>query len=241
MVAAMSVLDQIYNFSPLDAFALALMFVLWAGFERLVERQDARRPSVSVLMAQYRRDWMREFVTRENRIFDVNILANLRQGTTFFASASMIAIGGALALIGNPERLSGVAENLSLGENPSSVWEIKLLPVVLLLANAFLKFVWSHRLFGYCAVMLASIPDDPADPRTRARAEKAAEINISAARSFNRGLRSLYFSLGAMAWLVGAWPLIAATLITALVLWRREYGSNSRRVLLRDDEPQRAA
>ncbi len=237
----MTLLDQIYHFEIMDALALGLLLVLWIGFEWLVERPAARRPSVSVLMAQYRRDWMREFVTRENRIFDANILANLRQGTTFFASASMIAIGGALALIGNPERLSGVAENLSLGENPVSVWEMKLLPVVLLLANAFLKFVWSHRLFGYCSVMLASIPENPDDPRTSARAEKAAEINISAARSFNRGLRSLYFSLGAMAWLLGAWALIAATLITFLVLWRREYGSNSRRVLLRDDEPQRPA
>ncbi len=231
----MTLLNRLYSFSVLDALALGLLLISWFVFEWLVERTTARRLSVSVLMAQYRRDWLNEFVIRENRIFDANILGNLRQSTNFFASASMIAIGGALALIGNPERLLGVAQDLSLGSEPTVVWEIKLLFVVLFLANAFLKFVWSHRLFGYCAVVLASVPADPANPLAFSRAGKAAEINISAARSFNRGLRSLYFALGALAWLLGAVPLILATFLTLLMLWRREFGSNSRRVLLQDD------
>jgi len=58
----MTLLDQIYHFEIMDALALGLLLVLWIGFEWLVERPAARRPSVSVLMAQYRRDWMREFV-----------------------------------------------------------------------------------------------------------------------------------------------------------------------------------
>ncbi len=232
----MRLLDQFYNFAPIDALAIGLLLFSWFTLEWLIERPTTPRPSVSVLMARYRRDWMTEFVSRENRIFDANILANLRQGTTFFASASMIAIGGTLALIGNPERLSGVARDLALGSDPTVVWEIKLLPVVLLVTNAFLKFVWSHRLFGYCSVVLSSVPSDPDDPTARSRAEKAAEINISAARSFNRGLRSLYFALGSLAWLLGAIPLLAATVITVVMLWRREFRSNTRRVLLQGDD-----
>ncbi len=53
-------------------------------------------------MKEYRRDWMRQFVTRQPRIFDATMIDSLRQGTAFFASACMIAIGGGVALIGNP-------------------------------------------------------------------------------------------------------------------------------------------
>lgn len=52
------------------------------------------KPSVSVLMKRYRREWMRQFIERDPRIFDGNILSSLREGTAFFASACMIATGG---------------------------------------------------------------------------------------------------------------------------------------------------
>jgi len=147
----------------------------------------------------------------------------------------MIGIGGGLALIGNAERLLGIAKDLSLENAPVVVWEVKILVVILFLANGFLKFVWSHRLFGYCAVMLASVPNEATDPACLPRARQAAEINITAARSFNRGLRSVYFALGALAWLLGAIPLLMATALTVLILWRREFASHSRSVLLQDD------
>ena len=231
----MTLAQLIHGFAPLDMVAGGFLLASWIIFGWLVERTTARRPSVTVLMAQYRRDWMTLFVTRENRIFDANILGTLRQSTNFFASASMIALGGALALLGNTQPLLGLAQEFALAQEPTVVWDMKLLLIVLLLANAFLKFVWSQRLFGYCAVVLASVPADSADPLARTRAAKAAEINISAGRSFNRGLRSVYFTLAALAWLLGPWPLMLATLGTLLLLWRREFGSNSRRVLLADD------
>jgi uncharacterized membrane protein len=108
-----------------------------------------------------------------------------------------------------------------------------MLPVILLLANALLKFVWAHRLFGYCSILMAAVPNDPADPLAFHRAGQAAEINITAAKSFNRGLRSIYFSLAALGWLLGPWGLILGTILSAAVLLRREFGSHSRTVLLR--------
>ncbi|MBN2906563.1 MAG: DUF599 domain-containing protein [Rhodobacteraceae bacterium] len=228
----MELIDRIALFTPLDAVAVALWGVAWIVIGLLIEHPPSGRPSVSVLMTRYRRDWMQAMVTRQSRIFDSNILSTLRQGTTFFASASMIIIGGGLALIGNTERLLGLAEDLTLASSPAIVWEVKILAVLLLVANAFLKFVWSHRLFGYCAVMMAAVPNDGSDPRALTRAAQAAEINITAARSFNRGMRSLYFALGGLAWLLGAVPLMGATALTVFVLGRREFASNSRRALL---------
>ena len=85
--------------TPLDLLALALLCLSWLGVTRVIEHPPRRRASVSVLMKTYRRDWMRQFVHRDPRIFDGNILASLREGTSFFASACMIAIGGGLAAL----------------------------------------------------------------------------------------------------------------------------------------------
>ncbi len=171
-------------------------------------------------------------ITREPRIFDAQIVSNLRQGTAFFASTSVIAIGGTLALIGNAEALTGLAGELVMRGDPAFVWELKLLVVTLFLTNAFLKFVWANRLFGYAAVLMAAVPNDPTDPACIPRATQAGEINVTAARGFNRGLRSVYFALTSVAWLAGPIPFLAATLFTTGVIWRREFASHSRRILL---------
>ena len=224
-------MDRLGLFTPLDFAAVALLFSGWILIGLRIE-MPGQKTSVSVLMAQYRRDWMEQMLTRDPRIFDSQILGILRQGTAFFASACMIAIGGALALIGNAERLAGVANDLTLEDDPAFVWEIKLMVIVLLVVNAFLKFVWSHRLFGYCAVIMAAVPNDPNESAARPRAVKAAELNITGAKSYNRGLRSIYFAMAATAWLLGALPLIIASVFTLAVLWRREFASRSREALL---------
>jgi uncharacterized membrane protein len=137
-----------------------------------------------------------------------------------------------LAVIGNAERVTDIANDLTLMETPAFVWEIKLVVLALFLTNAFLKFVWANRLFGYAAVVMAAVPNDVSDPLCTPRADQAAAVNITAARSFNRGLRSVYFGLTCAAWLAGAIPLIIATLFTLGVIWRREFASQSRTILL---------
>ena len=215
-------LPQIGPITLLDGFALALLLGLWVGIGWLVENPPKRWPSVSMLMVEYRREWMRQFVTRQPRIFDANVISNLRQGTAFFASASMIATGGGVALIGNTDKLEGLAADLTL-QAEGVLIEVKIILVVAFLANALLKFVWAHRLFGYCSIVMAAVPNEPDDPLALHRAGQAAEINITAAKSFNRGLRSIYFALGALAWMLGPLALIAAALVTATILARREF------------------
>lgn len=221
-------------YGPLDLAALAFVGLAWLCIGRLIEHPPARRPSVTHLMSAYRHDWMRQFVTRQPRIFDATMIDSLRQGTAFFASACMIAIGGCVALMGNPARLVLVTEDFAPAGTAEGI-ELRVIPVLLFLADALLKFIWAHRLFGYCAILMAAVPNDPADPIAYHRAEQAAEVNITAARSFNRGLRSVYFALGALAWLFGPLALIAATFVSLAVLIRREFASESRAVIFRRD------
>ena len=226
-------LSQIAHlFDWLDLAALALLFVAWMSIGWMIQHPPKNRPSVSVLMADYRREWMRQMVTRQPRIFDAQTLSTLRQGTSFFASAAMLAIGAALAAIGNAEQLVGVAKDLSISTDPKFVFEAKLLVVLFFLTNAFLKFVWSHRLFGYCAVLMGAVPNEVDDPVSMPRAMKAAEINITGARSYNQGLRSIYFALASTVWMIGPIGLLIATCITFGVLWRRDFASRSREALM---------
>ena len=222
------------SLSSTDLLACAVLLTLWWATGFIVEHPPASRISVSVLMAGYRREWMRQFVTRSPRIFDANVIDSLRQGTAFFASACMIAIGGGVALIGNAAQLQGLAEDLTLNTE-SLVIELKIILVLAFLANALLKFIWAHRLFGYCSILMAAVPNDPDHALAYHRAEQAADINITAAKSFNRGLRAIYFSLAALAWLVGPIALLAASLLAAGVLLRREFASLSRKTMLRRD------
>lgn len=223
---------HIGSLSSADLIAVAAYLLLWAGCGWLIEHPPARRLSVTILMQDYRRDWMGEFVTRQPRIFDATLIDSLRQGTAFFASACMIAIGGGVALIGNSDRVRGLAADLTLDQAGAQV-EMKIILVIAFLANALLKFIWAHRLFGYCSILMAAVPNDPADPKARPRAAQAAEINITGARSFNRGLRSIYFALGALGWLFGPYGLLLAGLASAAVLMRREFASHSRDVMLK--------
>lgn len=220
--------------SLLDWSALAAIFAGWLGIGWVIEHPPKRHLSVSVLMADYRRDWMRQFVTRQPRIFDATVIDSLRQGTAFFASTCMIAIGGGVALIGNPDQMLGLSQDLPLDAGVPLEW--KAILVTFFLANALLKFVWAHRLFGYCSILMAAVPNDPHHPFALHRAMQAAEVNITAAKGFNRGLRSIYFALAALGWLLGPWALIVATFAAATVLLRREFISESRRVMLERDQ-----
>lgn len=219
-------------FTLLDSLSVTLLLSAWFGMGLLIEHPPARMPSVSLLMKQFRHDWMRVFVTRVPRIFDATVIDSLRTGTAFFASTCLIAIGGCLALIGNITAAESLAQGLMVGS--PALLQIKLLLVTAFLADALLKYVWAHRLFGYCAILMAAVPNDPSDPTAFHRASQAAEINITAARGFNRGLRSIYFSLAALGWLVGPVGLMVTTALTLAVLARREFASTSRRMLMVD-------
>lgn len=229
-----NLLDTFALFSPLDAAALAVLALAWGLVGHAIENLNRRPPSVSVMMTRYRREWMHNVIAREPRVSDAMIVTSLRQGTAFFASTAMIALGSGLALVPNIDRLRRVASELALGDASPATLKIRLILSLAFVANAFLKFVWSHRVFGYCTVLMGAIPNDREGPLATHRADQAADLQIAAAWSFNRGLRSVYFALCALAWLLGPVPLMLATVFTVLLLWQREFLSNTHRTLMAD-------
>ena len=75
-------------------------FILeWTIYAITLEHTEYGRDSLSARMHVYREVWMRRMLEREARIVDTQIMTSLQNGTAWFASTSLIAIGGALALL----------------------------------------------------------------------------------------------------------------------------------------------
>ena len=193
-----------------------------------------RRPT-GEMVAEYRIVWMRRAARRVPRVTDATLLGGLRANTAFFASSSLIAIGGVIAVFSNVERLNAITSDLFGAEGVVESQEVKLLTIVLILVYGFLKFVWSQRVFGYCAVVLGAMPGDHEDDADEAlierEATRAARLNSLAARSFNKGLRSIYYALATMAWFLGPIPFVLAVTLTSAMMIRREFASNTRDAL----------
>jgi uncharacterized membrane protein len=78
---------------------------------------------------------------------------------------------------------------------------------------------------------MAAVPNDLSDDACLTTAAKAGEMNVTAARGFNRGLRAIYFAVGATGWLAGPVALAAGAVLAAGVILRREFFSASRRII----------
>ena len=178
---------------------------------------------------------MRRAARRVPRVTDATLLGGLRANTAFFASSSLIAIGGVIAVFSNVERLNAITADLFGSQGMVESQEVKLLVIVLILVYGFLKFVWSQRVFGYCAVVLGAMPGDQPEDQDEELIERevkrAARLNSLAARSFNKGLRSIYYALATMAWFLGPAPFVIAVTLTSAMMIRREFASSTREAL----------
>lgn len=225
----MSLAALLAGFSTLDLAALAVMLLAWGGIGYAIETPPAGRPSVTTMMYEMRMAWMVEYARRENRIFDSQIIGTLRQGTAFFASTSIIAIGGVLAFAGNAEALESASGILG-GGTPMLVTQAKLIGIAVMLTAGFLRFVWANRVFGYCSVVMAATPM-PHEEGAADVARRAGRLNVQATLNFNRGLRAIYFALAALAWLAGPVALLVAVAATVGTLLRREFASHTHAIL----------
>lgn len=230
--------------STADFFALGWFLAAWLGFNLLVDASPLRKHTLSATMDEHRRRWMETMSLRPVRIMDVAILSGLQHGTAFFASTSLLAIGGCFALLNSTERVLQVATHLGITAIPKPAqWELKVLGLMLIFAYAFFKFGWAYRLFNYTTILMGATPELQAAAKTadgaernvaecRSFAAKAAELMVLAGTHFNRGQRAFFFSIGYLGWFIDPAVLALTTLAVLLVLFRRQFASNARSVAL---------
>jgi uncharacterized membrane protein len=230
-------------FTPLDVVALAWFVCLWLGYATAIERMSFGRHGLNARMNRYREVWMRQMLAREMRMVDMQIMAALQNGTAFFASTSLIAIGGALTLLRSTDQMLDVLAMLPLGATTSRIlWEAKSIGLAVILVYAFFKFAWSYRLFNYVAIMLGATPPaaERDDPAAQAHALRTARLFETAGRHFNRGQRAFFLALGYLGWFVSPWVFMVTTLGVVIVMGRRQLASDSLKALV-DDHPGTAA
>ena len=221
-----------------DQLALAAFFGIWLLFEVLTQHTPLKHRSLSGMMAHKRREWMLVLAERELRIVDTSILNGLQHGTAFFASTSILAIGGCFALLGSADLVVEIYQDLPLGNAPNrGVFELKVLGLTVIFVYSFFKFGWAFRLFNYCSILMGAVrqPDGAPLEERRKHALQAAEMNIIASHHFTAGLRGIFFALGYLGWFIGPWLLIITTVFVVLVLARRQFRSRARAVLANEE------
>ena len=222
-------------FSLIDLGALAFFLFAWGAYTATLAWTERRKRGLNWEMDRYRELWMTELLGRDMRMVDAQIVAALQNGTAFFASTSLIAVGGALTLLRSTPEILDVVAALPFGTTSTAVqWEAKAIGLAVIFVYAFFKFAWSYRLYNYMAIMVGATPPagqkDSVEGKTHvARLAKLCEV---AGRHFNRGQRAFFFALGYLGWFISPWLLIATSIAVAIILWRRQFASDSRDALV---------
>jgi uncharacterized membrane protein len=217
----------------LDAAAFTFFAVTWATYAWLVEFVGRKKRGLTSIMAEYRQRWLTEMLTRPNRIVDTQINMTLQQGSAFFASTSLLAVGACLTLIGATDKAIEIVQ--AFGHSPSRhQWELKVAGLTIIFVYAFFKFAWAYRVFNYCAILIGATPegDRRLSPEALKMAGRAAAMNSIAAAHFNRGQRAFFFALGYLGWFAGPIVFMVSTAAVVAVIYRRQFLSATREAVL---------
>jgi uncharacterized membrane protein len=216
--------------SLFDILAVAWFFGAWAAYSVMIEKTAKGRSGLNALMNHYRDEWMEQLLAREVRMVDAQVTAALQNGTAFFASTSLIAIGGTLTLLHSTDLMSNVTAALPFSVTTSpEMWELKIIGLATIFVYAFFKFAWSYRLFNYFAIMVGAAPPPKKKNTAGAHefAHRAARLCADAGRHFNRGQRAFFFALGYLGWFLGPAELALTTTGVVIVMWRRQFSSET--------------
>src|ERR1700738_4207002 len=115
-----------------DILAVGFFILEWTVYAVTLEHTSYGRDSLSARMHAYREVWIRRMLDRQARMVDMQIMASLQNGTAFFASTSLLAIGGALALLRSTKDALGVLSELPIDLSPTpALGEIQRVGVTL--------------------------------------------------------------------------------------------------------------
>jgi uncharacterized membrane protein len=224
----------------LDVLALCWFVGIIAAYEFVATRPAIYQKSIASYVQNHRRDWMIEMSKRDNRIVDGQLLGWLVNANAFFASTTVIVIGGLAALLSYGEKAREIVAALPYADNSTAtLWEIKVIFLMMIMIYAFFKFAWAFRLSHYTVMMMGATPAHDA-PDAAARidhANRTAELLGLVGWHSNLGLRSFYYTIAGLMWFFHPIAFIIAASWVVLILTRRDFFSHSRDIL-KGPEPQ---
>ena len=219
-----------------DWAAVIWFFSAWSGYAWFARHRGERYASLLQTTNRYRRYWMLQATSRDPRVLDGIITQTLSTSPSFFASTTIIIIGGLLALLGTTDKAADFVREIPFAVRTTMlVFDLKVLVLLSIFVYAFFRFSWSMRQYTFAALVIGSMPD-PKDfdsgkfDRTHF-ADRAGTLLGMAAETFNDGVRAYYFAFAAIAWFFSPVAFALAAAMVVLILYSREYRSEVLHVL----------
>ncbi len=216
-----------------EFIALSFFLACWVGYG-IYAKQDVRKDKSLLAMTNcYRYQWMQEMLKRDNRSVDAIMIGNLMRSITFTANTTIFIIAGLLGVLSYHAEIGHVISAIPYAKPMTpTLWEIKVLVLLLIFIYAYFKYTWSLRQHNYSSIFVAAAPDySRSDVDREALARKGTFLASNAAEHFNNGQRAYYFGIATLSWFVHPYLFIAATAFVVFVLHRREFRSATLRNL----------
>lgn len=231
-----AVLDIITLLPWADWLALAWFFAAWAAYALFARHRGQTEMTVLGVTNRLRRQWMLQTTHRDVRVIDGIVIQSLSSSPSFFASTTILIIGGLLAVLGTSEKATELVAEIPFAARTSVlVFDLKVLVLTGVFVFAFFRFTWSLRQYTFGALMIASAPDYREFAKDEAArqefAQRAGRVVGLAAETFNDGLRAYYMAFALIGWFFS--PLVFAVLTAGViwVLYQREFRSDVLAVL----------
>ena len=223
------------HFTDLDLISIAWFLFCSVGYSLASSFGPLSRNNMMTAMQDRRKDWMRAMAVRENRMVDVQIIANLARGNTFFASTSVIVIGGLAALLSAGQDALAIVAEIPFAQ-PSTLiaWHTKTILLIGLFVFAFFKFTRAFRLSHYTSILIGATPPYTGDNETACNefAQRIAVVAGQAGYHGVVGLRVYYFAMALLSWFIHPVLFIAATTVVTIVIFRREHRAQALKAVL---------
>lgn len=230
-------LQDLIALLPWQDWAALTLFVLgWIGYAQFASRRARVESTLLSSTNHYRRLWMIQVTHRDQRVVDAAITQNLASSPGFWASTTILVLGGLLAVLGTTEKASEFVSDLPFAVRTSmQVLDFKLIVLLVVFIYAFFRFTWSMRVYSFGAILVGAAPNvdvfDQGDADRQEFGDRAGKLMGMAAESFADGLRAYYMSFAVIAWLVSPVAFGCGTLAVLWILYRREFRSDVAAIL----------
>lgn len=220
-------------FTTIDIIALLWLIFCWIGCSILIHICKRKSGNIHGLMHQYRLEWMTHAAYREDRAVDLISLGNLMRSIAFFASTSILVTAALIPLLGYGDKAEIFISSLPYTtSNPSPIWEIKTLLLIIIFTYAFFKYTWSLRQYHFASTMILATPHQTRKTKeTNYVINRNANILSNAANHFSMGVRSYYYAVAILSWYLNPYLFIVATTLVTLISIRREFMSKALDIL----------
>lgn len=220
-----------------DAIALSYMLILWVSYTQYAKHRAKQgdKQSLSHSIRLHRVRWVTQMLDRDIRVTDAALLASQERVVGFFASTTLILLAAIITAVSASAQIAELTGELPFSvEQTTTQIQTKFILIAVMLIYAFFQLTWSLRQYGFVAVLMgaAPMPEDKLDDDDRARfVQQMARLMDVAGHDNNAGLRTYYFCLAMVFWMLNPYFYMAATTMIIAVLARREFKSKTVKTL----------